>query len=159
MDLQANDKVVDLGCGDGKVLLRWAQETTTKSVPSSFVGIDIDQDRIEIASRTLEELKAQGRLVNANVSFHCRNALDCQDLLDGATVFFLYLIPRGLRLVKPLLMKQLENSTGMTQEIRVITYMSPLPDETPTRIEKIQVPHQPGASWPLYFYKLERKYT
>ena len=97
-----------------------------------------------------------------------------------ATIFFLYLIPRGLKVIKPLLLEHKERLRQQQQqnqqqqqkkeedavkededevekfELRVITYMSPLPGEERKHVarELCHVEHQPEAAWPLYFYHL-----
>jgi hypothetical protein len=137
-----------------------------------FVGIDIDEERIRQAVELLKQAQSQGRIhPSILVSFHCANALEATHLFQNATVFFLYLIPRGLRIIKPLILSskvspsmnhQLttfdqnektreqqpegtskNSSTHSRQEnaIRVATYMSPLPDENAVLQERIHVDH------------------
>jgi hypothetical protein len=164
--LISSDKVVDIGCGDGRVILRWAthcSEALDDDVASpSFVGLDIDQDRIDQANITLTEYVDQGLIKpSINVTFTCANALEQQSLFADATVFFLYLIPRGLRIIQPMLRHPpndkppMEDNACTTQPIRVATYMSPLPGENPCQVIKVAVPHQPGAHWPVYLYRME----
>ena len=166
----------DIGCGDGRVILQWAESysrQTARGASSdmdagafpSFVGIDIDSDRITKAKEASVMAQTDGRIDSRiNVTFHCINALEAGYLFQDATVLFLYLIPRGLRIFKPLLSqfvvqeggKRQEEGQQQQQRLRyVLTYMSPLPDETPVRQELIAVPHQPGAAWPLYLYQFE----
>jgi hypothetical protein len=162
------DVVVDVGCGEGAVLLQWAREllaimprttttttTTTaneESVTSTsnivqdvtFIGIDVEERRIEAARAAWESLRAElevlqqqlqqqqqqqpGRTTintattvvttttpsplpppglvlvvpNITMTFICGNALECRPLWQPrATVLFVYLIPRGLRLLLP----------------------------------------------------------
>jgi hypothetical protein len=172
------DIVCDIGCGDGKVILQWAStysqvgkqpdDCNTETLLPSFVGIDIDAVRIQEAEAAVTEARAKGSInPGISISFHCANALEATHLFQGkATVFFLYLIPRGLRKIKPVLLPpQKQTKVGgkidssiqkkeILHQVRVVTYMSPLPDETPDRRESIPVPHQPGAAWPLYLYTL-----
>ena len=200
--------VCDVGCGDGRILLRWAQHvcdtmkdktalatrtTSSKlpiengsslslspgSLPASslirFVGIEIDEERTKLAQSNVVEARKDGRLIDSVVQteIRCSNALDLealQDIYEDATVFFLYLIPRGLRLLKPILLECIRNRRNregaQTQEqgtggkeherrrkVRVVTYMSPLPDETPIEKRVCTVDHQPGAAWPMYLYE------
>jgi hypothetical protein len=160
---------VFLGCGDGRVILQWAsayssldhRENSEATVPS-FVGIDIDADRIKEAEKALEQARSEGSIdPRISISFNCANALETTDLYRTATVFFLYLIPRGLRKIKPYLLQTHQDgditapnsSTDQSsKQVRVVTYMAKFPDETPVRSESISVPHQPGASWPLHLY-------
>lgn len=73
------------------------------------------------------------------------NALE-QDYSSG-TAFFLYLVPRGLRIFLPML-------KALNKPVRVVTYMSPLPGEIPEKILKIQTASHQDAEWPLFVYTL-----
>jgi hypothetical protein len=76
----------------------------------------------------------------------CGNALE-QDYSTG-TVFYLYLVPRGLRIILPIL-----KSIG--RPLRVITYMAPFPEEEkPIRQIKCTNEAHPDAQWPLYLYHI-----
>ena len=149
--IQDGTRICDIGCGDGRVILEWAQRcpSATPSASTttlSFIGIDIDAERIQQANQALAQARQEGRIAaNVAVEFVCRNALEATDLLQNVTILFLYLIPRGLRILQPIL---------RDLPLHVVTYMSPLPGETFQRRELIPVPHQPGAAWPLYLYHL-----
>ena len=124
----------------------------------SFVGIDIDPVRISQAKQALQAAQSKGLIyTDVKVSFHCQNALEAAgDLMESVTVVFMYLIPRGLRLVTPLLQAR------RSQIRTIVTYMSPLPNLNDDDADNenyyacqrftIPVPHQPDASWPLYVY-------
>lgn len=137
----------------GRVILAWAQQVSnelrggTNELLPRFIGIDIDPPRIEMARAELGQAKREGLIhKDLDVSFHCKNALEAVGLIQSATVVFLYLIPRGLKLMSPIL--------SPNEKLRlVLTYMSPLPDREQTRREVITVPHQPGAAWPLFVYE------
>ena len=145
--LRDEDVVVDLGCGDGTTLVHWAKHTAT-TTRARFVGIDIEATRITDARSNWDEAVRQGEIsAETPVLFYCGNALQA-DVWKDATVLFLYLIPRGLRQIIPLL-KQ------MTHPIRVVSYMAPLPGEQPVHKETVQLDHQPDARWPIYYYNLE----
>jgi hypothetical protein len=78
----------------------------------------------------------------------CGNALE-QDYSTG-TVFYLYLVPRGLRIILPIL-----KSIG--RPLRVITYMAPFPEEEkPIRQIKCTNEAHPDAQWPLYLYHINK---
>lgn len=151
--LQPSDKIIDIGCGDGRVLLQWAASPqVTRGV--SLVGVDIDEERIQSANAALNAARQEGTIDDdaAELTFLCANALEAWDKVClGATIFFLYLIPRGLRRIQPLLLKHVQD-TG--QSIRVLTYMAPLPGCSAQEVVKVSVPHQPGATWPLYYYEI-----
>lgn len=153
--LRPDDVVCDIGCGDGRVLIEWASRQTNSV---AFIGLEICPERAQQAANNIKEAYASGIIPShAQVSIHCANAMDAFHLYRNATVFFLYLIPRGLRLMKPVLLKvareqQLTAERG--EPLRVVTYMSPLPEETFIAKEQCSVDHQPGAAWPLYLYHL-----
>ena len=75
------------------------------------------------------------------------NALE-QDY-STATVFYLYLIPRGLRIILPVL-------KALGKKLRVITYMSPFPEsESPIDTFHVTSAKHPDAQWPLFLYLIE----
>ena len=162
IQLQPGDVVCDIGCGDGRVLLQLAAHWTAHHPDStvSFIGLDINEDRIQEATAALEIAKAENRIhLNLKVEFHCANAMTAVELYQDATHFFLYLIPRGLKIFKPMLLEVLKKRRQKEQNdkntyLTVLTYMSPLPGEKFERKENCQVEHQPGAAWPLYLYHL-----
>ena len=178
--LSSKDRLCDIGCGDGRCLLRWAEAYSHKhqqqqqqspspendddvigpqqdrTMAASFLGIDIDSSRIKEAQLALEVARKTGKIHNTvNVSFHCANALESFELFRDATIIFLYLIPRGLRIFKPILLqKSAQDQQQRPQRVHVVTYMAPLPDESPIRVETVSVPHQPSAAWPVYLYEI-----
>jgi SAM-dependent methyltransferase len=155
VQLRPNDVVCDIGCGDGRVLIEWASRQT-HSV--AFVGLEICPERALQAENNVKEAYASGFIPShVQLSIHCANAMDALHLYRNATVFFLYLIPRGLRLMKPILLKvarEQELTAERGEPLRVVTYMSPFQGETCIAKEQCNVHHQPGAAWPLYLYHL-----
>lgn len=162
--LQANDCVLDIGCGDGRILLEWAERICRSSHHDavdlsslSFLGIDIDPERIEECERFAKEAKFAGRIApELRVDFVCANALESLEHFQKATVIFLYLIPRGLKQICPLLKG---HSKRLQETIRVATYMSKLPSSQDDCINALgralcRVEHQQEAAWPLYFYEI-----
>jgi len=155
--LEEKDIVCDVGCGDGRVLIEWASKQT---LPMQFIGLEIDAQRAQQAQQNVQDAYTSGVIApHVQVTIHCANAVEETHLYKDATVFFLYLIPRGLRLMKPIL-KEIarEQCAGQSDEesepLKVITYMAPLPHETYVSKEVCRVEHQPGAEWPLYLYHL-----
>jgi len=132
-----------LGAGNGQFIINCAKLTQAKCI-----GIEIEESRcIETYNLIEQELKV---INNDNNKYHdddddddddnddkyntnevvgsayrrchmiCCNALEYNNYHDG-TCFFLYLVPRGLRLILPQLL-------DIPHKIRIITYMSPLPN-------------------------------
>lgn len=163
--LQANDCVCDIGCGDGRILLEWAKRHAAQhpTKPVTFIGIDIDPERIQNCQHSLQDLGFRNNNDNVRVQFHCANALESTHLFEKATVFFLYLIPRGLKLIVPVLLqhKQQQQQQQQPSPLHVVSYMSKLPSSPnhntiPPPVDRalLAVEHQPEAAWPLYFYIL-----
>jgi ubiquinone/menaquinone biosynthesis C-methylase UbiE len=163
MPLKPNDCVLDIGCGDGRILFEWAERISQDNnnmsrdeiSTLSFLGIDVDPNRIEQCHRTAKQAQATGKILpEISMKFSCANALESIDLFQNATVIYLYLIPRGLKQIYPLLR---EHSKRMREPIRIVTYMSKLSplDLQPKGIAFCRVIHQHEAAWPLYFYEIK----
>ena len=80
--------------------------------------------------------------------------MESYEYFQDATVIFVYLIPRGLKKIHSLMMEQRKQRIHK-KEVRVVSYMSKLPSETPEHRSLIMVEHHKGAAWPLYFYTLK----
>jgi ubiquinone/menaquinone biosynthesis C-methylase UbiE len=125
--------VFDIGAGDGNFIIRCAQTTQAE-----VVGVEIDEERAANAVLTIQQEGVERcRMV-------CGNALE-HDYSSG-NAFFLYLVPRGLRIILPQL-----KALG---RVRVVTYMAPFPEEQPVRVVKVGTASHPEAQWPLYYYEL-----
>ncbi|KAF4031326.1 Methyltransferase domain [Phytophthora infestans] len=121
----ASDVVYDLGCGDGRLLIDAARRFGVRAV-----GVEIDPKRAQQA-RDAAEANGVGHLVTV----YQANALEF-DIPAEATIIFLFLISRGLSLVRPKLEK--------LQACRVITYLYRIPNLTP--LEKQFVPTRESVS-------------
>lgn len=133
----ASDVVYDIGCGEGRFLQACCERTSAQRV----IGVEIDADRAELAR---SKLRSSG-LEPPRCCVETGNALEC-NFSDG-TCFFLYLIPRGLKLILPLLQ-------SISHPIRVVTYMSPLPGVAHLSSAKVNTATHPDAQWPLFYYEL-----
>ncbi len=136
LDPKPNEIVFDIGGGEGTFVIKCAELTE-----ASCIGIEIDCERAAFAQRLITE----HNFAENKCRMICGNALE-QDFSAG-DCFFLYLVPRGLRIVLPIL-------KAIKRKIRVATYMSPLPEETPVNILKISTSQHTDAQWPLYYYEL-----
>jgi SAM-dependent methyltransferase len=175
--LDGRDTVVDLGCGDGRVLVQWAElfwkhheatasprandadATTSDGEPCimpTFIGIDVDPERIEAARAAWSEAVSSHRIPSTlSARFHCANALDSLELwTNTVTVLYVYLTPRGMRQLRPLLEKTATDQKPSTDRLRVVSFMNALPNAHLIRRECVKVQHQPDAAWPLFFYSL-----
>ena len=133
----AEDMVFDIGAGDGRFLIQASLTTEARCV-----GVEIDEAR---GQEAIAAIAAAG-LAADKCNLIIGNALE-QDYSSG-TLFFLYLIPRGLRIILPYLQ-------NLGKKIRVVTYMSPFPEEVvPTQTVKVTTANHEGADWPLWVYEL-----
>jgi precorrin-6B methylase 2 len=108
-ELSEDDVLIDLGCGDGRIVLAAARNYGARGI-----GIDIDPELIERAKRLA---KASG--VDHLVEFRVEDAT--QTSLADATVVSLFLTPGGNELVRPRLETELAPGT------RVISHNYTIP--------------------------------
>ena len=136
LQINSNDVVFDIGAGDGRFVIRCHECTGARCV-----GIEIDEVRAEAALANVAEKGFTPSLC----SIIKGNALE-QDYSSGS-VFFLYLVPRGLKLILPILQR-------IPRRLRVITYMSPFPDVKYSQLVKTGTQKHGEAQWPVYLYEL-----
>jgi precorrin-6B methylase 2 len=91
-----NDLVIDLGCGDGGIVVAAARDFGARSV-----GVDIDPQRIKEATENVEKNKVgdRAKIVQGDLFEY--------DIKD-ANVVTLYLLPRLNEKLKPRLWKELK---------------------------------------------------
>ena len=94
-EVNANDLLYDLGCGDGRIVV-----TAAKEIGCRGVGIDIDPDRIE---ESKENAKNAG--VEDKVEFLLMDLFEAD--LSQATVVTLYLLSKVNLRLRPKLFKEL----------------------------------------------------
>lgn len=141
LNINNDDTVYDIGAGDGRFVLNCRKLTNAKCV----IGVEIDKIRGK-----------EARTMIQNNGFHnedfCKiiigNALELD--YSSGTAFFMYLIPRGLRIFIRILL-----SIPRNKVVKIVTYMSPLPDLQPKEIIKIITNSHQDAQWPIYSYELE----
>lgn len=112
-----DDRVYDLGCGDGRIVIAAAQRYGARAV-----GIDIDPRRI--AEATANARKAG---VTDRVRFIEGDLFEAS--IRGATVVTLYLLTRLNEKLKPKLLQELEPGT------RVVSHAFDMGDWAPERKE------------------------
>lgn len=132
-----DDIVYDIGCGDGPFLIECAQSTAARSI----IGIEIDEERARVCESNLRT----AQIDHDRCIVITQNALEV-DFSQG-TCFFMYLIPRGLKIILPIIQ-------AIPHPIRVVTYMSPLPEIPYARKDKISPLGHPDAQWPVYYYEI-----
>ena len=114
-----SDTVIDLGCGDGRIVITAAQKFGARGI-----GVDLNPERIAEAEANAKAAKVEDRVKFVE-----------QDLFKAdireATVVTLYLLPSVNARLKPRLFEQLKPGT------RVVSHSFDMPDWQPK--EKIQV--------------------
>src|SRR5687767_262365 len=135
--LRDDDVVVDLGSGDGRIVLTAAR--MNKKLRGW--GVDIDKELVDQANASARE---QG--VADRVQFYHRNAFDAD--LREATVIAMWLWPEFQRLLRPQILAQTRPGT------RVVTNLWDLgswpPDEEdvePQKVSKWIVPARVEGYW------------
>jgi ubiquinone/menaquinone biosynthesis C-methylase UbiE len=139
LKIHEKDVVYDIGCGDGNFLSLVATVMSTEEI--TLNGVEIEEERARQAEQRISECCGP----RTTVSILVKNALEVD--YSGGTCFFMYLIPRGLRLISPIL-------ANIKHPIRIVTFMNPLPFITPTESVKIESAGHFGSQWPLYYYEV-----
>jgi len=114
-EVGSTDRVYDLGCGDGRVVIAAASECG-----ATGVGIDIEPWWIDQARAAAEAAGVADR-----VAFRTEDALDCD--VSAASVVFLYLVEWAMERIAPALRRQLAPGT------RLVSLSFPIEGWTPTR--------------------------
>ncbi len=120
-NLADGDVIYDLGCGDGRILMRAAQQFKIRGV-----GIDIDPQRIREAETLAHQAGVGDRL-----SFYQAD-LFASDVTE-ATVVILYLLPHLNLRLRPQLLSQLKPGS------RVISHDFDMGDWMPNQSVKLQL--------------------
>jgi SAM-dependent methyltransferase len=98
-EVDKDDILYDLGCGDGRIVITAAKKFGTRGV-----GIDLDPQRIEESRSSAQEEGVDGLL-----EFRLQDVMKAD--IRQATVVTLYLLPESNALLRPLLEEQLRPGT------------------------------------------------
>ncbi|MBD2230892.1 SAM-dependent methyltransferase [Phormidium tenue] len=112
-DLSSSDVVYDLGCGDGRLLIRAALDYGVRGV-----GVDVDAALLRQA-----QARAEQEGVGDRLTFQQKNLFETD--LRNATVVFIYLLPHLNLRLRPRLQTQLQPGS------RIITHMFDMGDWLP----------------------------
>ena len=116
------DVVVDLGSGDGRLVL-----TAARKYGARGRGVELDANLVNYSNQLAREWKLAGRVRFERVDLFATPLRD-------ATVVTLYLLPDLLAKLKPRLLAELRPGT------RIVAHDWPLPDWAPVREIVIAVP-------------------
>ncbi|MBD2576673.1 methyltransferase domain-containing protein [Oscillatoria sp. FACHB-1406] len=131
-EVNSQDILYDLGCGDGRILIRAAELFGTHGV-----GIDIDPQR----SRSGRE-KAIAAGVSDRVEFREQDLFECD--FSDATVVFIYLLPHLNLKLLPRLLNQLQPGA------RLVSLDFDFGDWQPQKTISLPIPEEST----LYYWKI-----
>lgn len=117
--VKSSDTVIDLGCGDGRIVV-----TAAKKFGARAIGYDLDPERIKEAN---DSAKESG--VSDKVKFVEKNLFDAE--IKDASVVTLYLLPGVNEKLKPRLLKELKPGT------RIVSHSFSMGDWQPVKQEDI----------------------
>ena len=119
-----DDFVIDLGSGDGRIVLTGATRNQ-----ASGMGVDIDGELVDIANASARRLGVAQR-----VQFHRQDVFAAD--VSRATVLTLYLLPGMMDRLRPKLLKELRPGT------RVVSHDFDFGDWKPDRSVDIETPEK-----------------
>jgi len=130
-NLKPTDAFYDLGCGDGRVVLKAAKEGVKKAVC------------IEINPMLIEKAKESAKVENLLNKIEFINEDFFKVSLSDATVIYMYLLTSVNRALRPKLESELKEGT------RVVTLDFEIPGWKPVQIIEIALPMRTAR---LYLY-------
>lgn len=122
------DFVVDLGSGDGRIVLTAAQRYKARGL-----GIDIDPELVEASNAEAHKRGLAGR-----VTFREQDVLQAR--IEQATVVTLYLLPGMMQQLQEKFTKELKPGT------RIVSHDFPFGDWKPDREVSVDVPEKYGTA-------------
>jgi len=127
-DVTAKDFVVDLGSGDGRIIL-----TAAKTFKASGLGVDIDTKLVELSNK---EAKSQG--LDDRAKFIEQDMFKAD--LSKATVVTLYVLPDFMEKLRPKLSKELKPGA------RIVAHDYYMSEWYPDRRLELTVPEKVKAN-------------
>lgn len=115
------DVVYDLGCGDGRIVITAVKEFNARKA----IGIDINDERIQEATKNVKENGLDGRVVIKKGNFF-------EEDLSEATVVTMFLLTNVNEMLRPKLEKELKPGT------RVVSHEFEIRGWTPKEVVKVE---------------------
>jgi SAM-dependent methyltransferase len=146
--LNSKDVLLDLGCGDGRILARALQDYSTP--PCKCIGVELDPVLSEYMRKKYYDL-----LVSDRLEILERDMFSLDLNAFGATVMILYLLPAGLDKLKSNLsrwfLEEPHEDTSVKKRIVTITYS--IPGWEPVRGEQVVLQNSITSHW-LFEYNV-----
>ena len=140
-EIQPHDILMDLGCGDGRILVSALEMCHVKQV----IGIELDPHLIEFIQKKHAHWIESNRFILVQKDmFH----VDLNEWMDS-TVMILYLLPIGLEKLKGILSNWLKEN----QKRRIVTITYSIPDWNPIKAKNIHLQGKKMEYW-LFYYNL-----
>lgn len=130
-----DDILYDLGCGNGRIVIMAAKEHGARSV-----GIDLDPRRIKESKANMREAGVEDR-----VEFRLRDALKTD--FSEATVITLYLLMEVNERLRPHLERQLKRGT------MVISHNYPIPGWASRLVDYVSMESEDREEHSIYLYQ------
>jgi ribosomal protein L11 methylase PrmA len=134
-EVDSDDTVYDIGCGDGRIVVMAAEKYGARGV-----GIDIDSQRIEESKKS-----AAAAGVEHLVRFYNGDAMKMN--FSEATVVTLYLLPESNELLRPKLEKELNSG------VSVVTHNYRIPGWDEKEINAFYVNDEWEKEHSIFLYK------
>jgi SAM-dependent methyltransferase len=122
LELNENDMVYDLGCGDGRFMIQACMRSSTIQA----VGVEYDGKLCATARDRLSAVEFEG--LSERVQIVHANVLNVK--IVDATKLFIYLVPEGMRALASTLIDLLLSKEG----IRIVTYVFSIPGLIPQKV-------------------------
>jgi ribosomal protein L11 methylase PrmA len=114
------DTVIDMGCGDGRIVVMAASEFGARGI-----GYDLNPTRIKEANENAKKAN-----VEKETRFILKNLFEAE--IKEATVMTLYLLPSVNEKLKPRLLEELKPGT------RVVSHSFSMPDWEPKESVEVE---------------------
>ena len=115
------DVVYDLGCGDGRIVITAVKDFNAKKA----VGIDINDERIQEATKNVKENGVEGKVFIRKGNFFEEN-------ISEATVVTMFLLTNVNEMLRPKLETELKPGT------RVVSHEFEMRGWTPKEVVKVE---------------------
>ena len=163
LSLNENDVLFDLGCGDGRLLIAAAKQHPGLRC----VGVEIDgkfvnrgMDEIAKLSQDLrnriqlreEDVLQQPAVANNRNTASSAKELSDLTLMDDATALYLFVLPKGVVKIMPLLEALVERRVDEQRYFRVLSYMFKIHDWEPTFVDRTA-----KGGCPVYLYEFNKQ--
>lgn len=139
LQLDSNDVLFDLGCGDGRLLQLASNESKCKCV-----GIELNEEYVNRGKKRIQDTNNLNNINNGDddeqlIEIRHGDVLqelskqdDINDFFQNATAVYVYLLPKGLQKIRP----YLETKMKMTKHFRVVSYIFSIPQWNPIIVDR-----------------------